>query len=79
MARWITYSGRRWLPERHVLCLLPGGQTLVIDDNGAVSMYDTGDVYLTGISEQQRTAQTLNFSSTDGPVPLSRFKRVAAS
>ena len=57
----------------------PAAQRLVIDDNGAVSMYDTGDAYLTGISQQQSTSQTLSFSSTDGPVLLSKFKRVAAS
>ena len=57
----------------------PAAKRLVIDDNGAVSMYDTGDAYLTGISQQQSTTQTLSFSSTDGPVPLSRFKLVTAS
>jgi len=57
----------------------PAAKRLVIDDNGAVSMYDTGDVYLTGVAQQQSTAQTLSFSSTDGPVPLSRFKRVKTS
>ena len=51
----------------------PAANRLVIDDNGAVSMYDTGDAYLTGISQQQSTTQTLSFSSTAGPVPLSRF------
>ena len=54
----------------------PAAKRLVIDDNGAVSMYDTGDVYLTGVAQQQSTAQTLSFSSTDGPVPLSRFKHL---
>ena len=57
----------------------PAAKRLVIDDNGAVSMYDTGDSYLTGISQQQSTTQTLSFSSTDGSVPLSRFTRVTPS
>ena len=55
----------------------PAAKRLVIDDKGTVAMYDTGDVYLTGVAQEQSTAQTLSFSSTDGPVPLSRFKRVA--
>ena len=57
----------------------PAAKRLVIDDNGAVSMYDTGDSYLTGISQQQSTTQTLSFSSTDEPVPLSRFTRLTPS
>ena len=56
----------------------PAVERLVIDDNGAVSIYDTGEHYLTGVSQQQSSSQTLNFSSTDGrPIPLSNFKRLS--
>jgi hypothetical protein len=55
----------------------PATQRLVIDDNGAVSIYDTGEHYLIGMSQQQSSTQTLSFSSTDGlAVPLSKLKRV---
>ena len=58
----------------------PATQRLVVDDNGTVSIYDTGDCYLTGVSQQQSSTQTLSFSSTDGlPVPLSKFKRLSAT
>ena len=58
----------------------PATQRLVVDDNGTVSIYDTGDCYLTGVSQQQSSTQTLSFSSTDGKsVPLSKFKRLSAT
>jgi hypothetical protein len=58
----------------------PAAKRLVIDDNGAVSIYDTGDHYLTGVSQQQSSAQTLTFTDTDGAsVALAKLKRVSAS
>jgi hypothetical protein len=55
----------------------PATKRLAIDDNGTVSFYDTGEHYLTGVSQQQSTTQTLAFSNTDGrPVPLSCLRRV---
>jgi len=57
----------------------PATRRLAIDDNGTVSFYDTGEYYLTGVSLQQSSKQTLTFSSTDGlPVPLSSLKRISA-
>jgi hypothetical protein len=44
----------------------PAARRLVIDDNGSVSMYHTGEHYLTGISQQQSSTQTLAFSDTNG-------------
>ena len=56
----------------------PAVQRLVIDDNGAVSIYDTGEHYLTGVSQQRSGSQTLRFSGTDGrSMPLSNFKRLS--
>jgi hypothetical protein len=58
----------------------PAAKRLVIDDNGAVSIYDTGEHYLTGVSQQQSSAQTITFTDTDGAaVALSKLKRVSAS
>ena len=53
---------------------------LAVDDNGTVSFYDTGEHYLTGVSQQQSSMQTLTFTSTDGlPIPLASLKRVTTS
>ena len=57
----------------------PAVQRLIIDDNGTVSIYDTGDTYLTGVSQQQSSSQLLHFTSSEGrTVSLSEFKRVSA-
>ncbi len=57
----------------------PAVQRLVIDDNGAVSIYDTGDTYLMGTAQQQSGSQLLEFTSTEGrKVSLSEFRRVPA-
>ena len=53
---------------------------LAVDDNGTVSFYDTGEHYLTGVSQQQSSTQTLTFTSTDGmPIPLASLKRISAA
>ena len=39
----------------------PATKRLAIDDNGTVSFYDTGEFYLTGVSQQQGDTQTLTF------------------
>ena len=57
----------------------PATKRLVIDDNGAVSVYDTGDHYLTGVSQQQSATQTLSFSSSDGPVALASLKCLSSN
>ena len=58
----------------------PATKRLAIDDNGAVSFYDTGEHYLTGASQQQSSTQSLTFSTADGrPVSLSTLKRISAA
>ena len=49
----------------------PATKRLVIDDNGAVSVYDTGDHYFNWrLAATECKNQTLSFSSSDGPVAL---------
>jgi hypothetical protein len=54
----------------------PAVKRLVVDDNGAVSIYDTGAFLIAGVAQQQDVSQSLSFSTADGPIPVSRFKRV---
>jgi hypothetical protein len=54
----------------------PAVKRLVVDDSGDVQVYDTGEFLISGVAQQQSSKQTLAFSTADGPIPLSRFKRV---
>jgi hypothetical protein len=55
----------------------PAVHRLVIDENGVVSIYDTGEHYLTGVSQQQSSSQSLSFSDTDGKsFTLSKLRRL---
>ncbi len=56
--------------------IFPTAKRLVIDDNGDMSIYDTGAHVLTGVSQQQSDRQSLTFSSAAGPVPVSKLKRI---
>jgi hypothetical protein len=40
----------------------------VIDDQGALSLYDTGDHRIFGVAQAQSSDQTLSFTSQDGLV-----------
>jgi hypothetical protein len=55
----------------------PSSRRLVLDDNGRVTIYDTGAHVLTGVSQQQSATQSITFSSPSGPVPLAKLKRVS--
>jgi hypothetical protein len=55
----------------------PSSKRLVLDDNGSVSVYDTGKHVLNGVSQQQSGTQSITFSSASGPVPLSKLKRLS--
>lgn len=56
--------------------VFPAKRRLVIDDHGAVHIYDTGDHRIHGVAQAQSTAATLTFSSQDGPVDLSELREV---
>src|ERR1700722_9517179 len=46
--------------------IFPETHRLVIDDRGAVSVYDTGNHQIFGIAQAQSTDRTLSFTSQDG-------------
>jgi len=54
----------------------PDRRRLVIEKNGRVTVYDTGDHRLTGFSQQQSHGQDLAFSGPDGTVGIDRFRVV---
>lgn len=56
--------------------IFPAAKRLVIDDNGSISIYDTGEHVLSGVGQQQSDSQTLAFSGAAGPVSLTELKRI---
>jgi hypothetical protein len=55
--------------------VFPDTRRLVIDDRGAISVYDTGDHRIFGVA--QSSARTLSFTSQDGLVRVADLTKVA--
>jgi hypothetical protein len=55
----------------------PETRRLVIDDGGAVSVYNTGAHRIFGIAQAQSSDQTLSFTSQDGLVRVADLSKVA--
>jgi hypothetical protein len=55
--------------------VFPDKQRLLIDDHGTVSVYDTGDHRISGVSQAQSTSAILTFTSQNGTVDLSQLKK----
>jgi hypothetical protein len=49
----------------------------VIDDQGTISVYDTGDHRIFGVAQAQSSEQTLSFTSQDGLVRVADLRKVA--
>jgi hypothetical protein len=56
--------------------IFPASHRLVIDDGGAVSIYDTGHHRIFGIAQTQSLARTLTFTSQDGLVRVADLAKV---
>jgi hypothetical protein len=56
--------------------IFPGSRRLAIERNGQLTVYDTEDHRIGGISQQQGSDQTLRFTSQSGVVRLSDLKIV---
>src|SRR5579863_6749447 len=56
--------------------VFPQTRRLAIEQHGRVTVYDTGDHRIGGVSQQQSGDQTLRFTSQSGAVPLSDLKIV---
>jgi hypothetical protein len=54
----------------------PGARRLAIQQGGQVSLYDTGDHQIGGVSQQQGGFQTLTFSSQYGTIRVADLPRV---
>ena len=50
--------------------IFPASRRLAIETGGRVTLYDTGDHLLSGVSQQQGVDQSLAFTSQHGRVPL---------
>ena len=48
----------------------PDKRRLVIEEGGTLSVYDTGEHFLTGFAQQQGAGQTLAFSTASGRVAI---------
>jgi hypothetical protein len=59
--------------------IFPGSRRLAIERNGQLTVYDTEDHRIGGISQQQGSDQTLRFTSQSGVVRLSDLKIVRTS
>jgi len=58
--------------------VFPAARRLAIRRNGQVSLYDTGDHRIGGVSQQQGGTSSLLFTSQHGPVPLDSLVPIAA-
>src|SRR3954467_12722007 len=52
---------------------------LAVDMGGTVTVYDTGDHVISGVSQQQGNGWTLTFSSQYGTVPISSLRVVSGN
>jgi hypothetical protein len=57
--------------------VFPDTRRLVIDDQGAVSVYDTGDHRIFGVAQGQSSDRTLSFTSPNGLVRVADLTKVA--
>ena len=58
--------------------VFPETRRLVIDDQGTVSVYDTGSHRIFGVAQAQSADRTLTFTSQDGLVRIADLPRVSA-
>jgi hypothetical protein len=58
--------------------VFPDARRLVIDDQGAITVYDTGSHRIFGVAQAQSGDQTLSFTSQDGLVRVTDLPKVSA-
>ena len=54
----------------------PEAKRLLIEQNGKVTAYDSGDHRISGVSQQHSQDQTLNFTSQHGQVDLNSLTKL---
>jgi hypothetical protein len=57
--------------------VFPETRRLVIDDQGAITVYDTGSHRIFGVAQAQSSDRTLSFTSQDGLVRVADLPKVA--
>jgi hypothetical protein len=57
--------------------VFPETSRLVVDDQGAITVYDTGSHRIFGVAQAQSSNQTLSFTSQDGLVRIADLPKVA--
>lgn len=57
--------------------VFPAARRLAVRRGGELSLYDTGDHRIGGVSQQQGGSRSLRFDSQHGPVPLDSLARIA--
>jgi hypothetical protein len=58
--------------------VFPETRRLVIDDQGTITVYDTGSHRIFGVAQAQSADRTLTFTSQDGLVRIADLPRVSA-
>jgi hypothetical protein len=56
--------------------VFPETRRLVLDDHGAISIYDTGSHRIFGVAQAQWGDQTLSFTSQDGLVRVADLRKL---
>ena len=54
----------------------PESRRLAVADGSSVTLYDTKDHRIGGVSQQQSSGQSLSFTSQHGPIDLSELEKV---
>jgi hypothetical protein len=54
----------------------PDKRRLLVEKNGRVTTYDTGDHQISGVSQHDGTEHTLTFTGWGGSVELSQLKEI---
>jgi len=81
-------GGEKWWPEdlgqpstsgsQNAMryAFFPDKQRLLIEQDGKLTTYDSGDHRISGVSQQDSQGQSLTFTSQNGPVKLDTLKQV---
>jgi hypothetical protein len=73
----IGQAGSRRRAERSPVSVFPDTRRLIIDDQGAITVYDTGSHRIFGVAQARSSDQTLSFTSQDGLVRIADLRKVA--
>ncbi len=63
-------------PRTGRYAFFPDARRLLIEDDGKLTTYDTGDHKIRGVSQAQSSARHLAFMSQDGEVKLEQLRAV---